>query len=267
VTRSRAILKKLIFFCRPSIPVPFKEPVNYSVRYRNPGARYLIGCLPRWLARPFMNVHVSERIVELPFVFANLAVPKGSRVVDVGCAESRLSIELANLGFKVLAVDLRPYRFDHPNLNVLRGDFLGSPIDDESADAVIAVSTLEHLGLPCYGARAAPGSDRAAIQKMRRILKPNGQLILTVPYGVRMQTNWYRVYGRDDLLNLLDGFEVAKFEYYRRTGSAWWEETNEVEASAIASPTETNCVALVSAFVAKNHDDSRGQHIGASPIF
>lgn len=254
MTRSKAIARKVLFFCRPSIPVHFNEPVHYAVKFRSAIPRYLIGCLPAWFARPFMTVHVSERIVEIPFVFSNLRVPKGSVVVDVGCVESRLSLELANLGYKVLAVDIRPYEFCHPNLKVIRGDFVQSPIDDRSVDAVVAVSTLEHLGLPCYSMQGSPGSDLSAMEKIRRILRPGGQLILTVPYGQKGQTEWFRVYDHDALQRLLEGFAVDKLEFYERAGLDAWKEIREENARGISSDGETNCVALVSAFVAKQQN-------------
>ncbi len=251
VTLGKPRLRDVFFFCRPSTPIGFNEPVQFTVKYHAPWARYLIGSLPRWLKKPFMTIHVSERIVEIPFVFASLRVPKGSRVVDLGCAESKLSLELANRGYKVMAVDLRPYRFAHPNLRSLQGDFTSAPIEANSVDAVIAISTLEHIGLDWYGNGKPQASDLAVVGKVREILKPGGQFILTVPYGVKDQTAWYRVYDRRGLEGLLAGFDVEKTEYYRRVGNSIWEETSEPDAASIASPVETNCVALVAAVVKK----------------
>lgn len=248
----KLLLRKILFFCRPLVPVQFNEPVRYTVRYRHPVPRVLIGCLPVWLGKPFMTVEVTERIVELPFVFANLRVPKGSLVLDLGCVESKLSLELANRGYRVLGVDLRPYPFRHPNLRTVCGDFLESAVDDDSADAVVAVSTLEHFGFASYGKKGTSHSDLAAVSKIRRILRPGGQFILTVPYGQKGQTSWYRVYDREGLQTLLAGFTIEKLEFYRRMASDAWEETQEEAASGIPSPFETNCVALVSGSVVKS---------------
>lgn len=250
LTRHKETFRKIFFFCRPSKPAEFNEPVKYRVKYRNLAARYLLGCLPLPFAKPFTVVHVSERIVEVPFVFASLSVPRGSTVVDLGCAESKLSLELANLGYRVWSVDLRPYEFHHPNLQALVGDFADVPIPEHSVDAVIAVSTLEHLGIAYYGGAAQVGADSAAMEKIRYILKPRGHLILTVPYGVKAETDWYRVYDHKSLRGLLTGFEIDRLEFYRRRDSATWEPTTEEIAAGVASPEETNCVALVSAFAA-----------------
>ncbi len=248
---SKSRVKQMLFFCRPSVPIAFNDPVKYTVRSRTPWVRFIVGCLPGPLARPFMTVHVSERIVEIPFVFANLGIPKGSTVLDLGCNESKLSLELANLGFKVLAADLHPYRFEHPNLKRLTGDFSTAGVGDASVDAVIAVSTLEHIGFGHYGGPGHATSDTDVVRKVRRVLKTRGQFLLSVPYGVQSQTDWYRVYDRQSLNKLLEDFEIEKIEYYRKTGSATWEEASEPEASGVASPVETQCVALVAAVAGK----------------
>ncbi len=260
MTPSKARLKKILFFCRPSVPVGFNDPVKYSVRSRSAWMRFAIGCLPRSLSRPFMTVHVSERIVEIPFVLANLHAPKGSTVVDLGCTESSLSLELANRGFKVLASDLRPYGFSHPNLTVLTGNFAASPVEEDSVHAVIAVSTLEHIGLNSYEKESRMTSDHAVVQKVRNVLKPGGQFLMTVPYGAKGQTDWYRVYDRLSLTTLLRDFDLVRIEYYRRTGTSTWEETTEQCAAGVESPVETNCVALVSAVVRKATTDMSSNH-------
>lgn len=258
MTPARSRLKKVLFFCRPSVPVHFNnDSVKYTVRSRSSWMRFVIGCLPSPLNKPFMTVHVSERIVEVPFVFANLRVPKGSTVVDLGCAESRLSLELANRGFKVLASDLRAYPFAHPNLTVLTGDFAAARVAEASVDAVIAVSTLEHIGLNCYGNGGEMSSDHSVVQKVRTVLKPGGQFLVTVPYGIKGQTGWYRVYDRESLRALLDGFNLERVEYYRRTAISSWEETSEIRAAGVDSPVKANCVALISALAQKGGLSSR----------
>ena len=247
MTPAKARLKKALFFCRPSIPVDFNDSVKYTVNSSAPWKRFLVGCLPAPLHKPFMTVHVSERVVEIPFVFANLRAPKGATVVDLGCFESRMSLELANRGYRVLASDLRPYPFAHPNLHVLTGDFAVAPIQNDSVDAVIAISTLEHIGLSCYGKGSEKSSDHAVVRKIQSVLKRGGQFLLTVPFGVRGQTGWYRVYDKQSLSMLLVDFELEKIEFYRRTAISSWEETTEQCAAKVESPVEANCVALVAA--------------------
>jgi SAM-dependent methyltransferase len=254
---AKARLKKILFFCRPSVPIHFNnDPVKYTVKSESSWVRFIVGCLPRPLNTAFMTVHISERIVEIPFVFANLRAPKGSTVVDLGCTESRLSLELANRGYKIVASDLRPYPFAHPNLTRLTGNFATAQVAENSVDAVVAVSTLEHIGLKAYREGSEKATDHSVVQKVRTVLKPGGEFIVTVPYGVKGQTEWYRVYDRESLSALLANFDLERVEYYRRTSISSWEETSEMRAAEVASLTKTNCVALVSAVVRKNGRES-----------
>ena len=63
---------------------------------------------------------VHERIVEVPYAFRALSgLAPGSRVLDVGSAESTVALSLAALGYRVTALDLRPYPFEHPLLEVV----------------------------------------------------------------------------------------------------------------------------------------------------
>jgi SAM-dependent methyltransferase len=83
---------------------------------------------------------------------------------------------------------------------------------------VIALSTLEHIGLACegYGTEAddeAEG-DRRAVEGCMRALKPGGTLLLTVPFGPKAENRgWYRVYDQAALEDLVDGWEFSA-EYH-----------------------------------------------------
>ncbi len=93
---------------------------------------------------------VNERIIEMPFIFSELGARPGKlKILDVGCTNSWLSISLASLGHEVYGVDMRSYSFSHPNLVFFQGDVLN--LKETGFDAVVALSTLEHVGLGAYG--------------------------------------------------------------------------------------------------------------------
>ena len=121
-----------------------------------------------------------------------------------------------------------------------RGDCLGfgQPLDflqDGSFDIVTAVSSIEHFGLGGYGRGVRdPLADRRAMEVLQSLLKPGGQLLLSVPYGVRGVTAKHRVYDASSLAALLDGFTVTRAAYFRRGDG--WRQVDAGELADVASP-------------------------------
>jgi len=157
---------------------------------------------------------VNERIVEIPFVFRNLTLPLGSRILDFGCHRSKLAIELASLGYPTTGLDLLPYKYAHPNFNFVRGNLLDRPFDHDSFDAVIAVSAVEHSGLGFYGDTCRHDADQNVVDEFYRILKPNGLLLITLPFGAAFCDDFTRVYEPHTLSKLLAKFQILNSEYY-----------------------------------------------------
>ena len=81
----------------------------------------------------------GENVMEL------LTVPKGSRVVDLGCGNGTLTKKLAGRGYTVTGIDassdmLDLARREHPDLTFLEGDALSFTLK-EKADAIFSGRT------------------------------------------------------------------------------------------------------------------------------
>lgn len=165
---------------------------------------------------------ISERLIEYPFVFKNLRLDKG-RILDVGCYYSILPIQLASLGFEVCAIDPQPYQLEHPNFTFIRGDIQKSNFKNNFFDAVTVVSTIEHIGLGFYLDEEGISGDKLAIREIGRILKKNGKLIMTVPYGKNFRiTKSQRMYDNKSLKNLLfPEFELKKKMIFVNKKGKW----------------------------------------------
>src|SRR5207248_5226784 len=101
-------------------------------------------------------------------------------ILDVGAAESLVALSLAMLGYEVTALDLRPYSFEHPRLCSVNAAVEEWKHENESFDAVVCLSTIEHVGLGAYGEDAKDGrADLDAMKRMRELVKPRGLLVLT----------------------------------------------------------------------------------------
>lgn len=223
----KRIARTLIWkFYKPRLPIEINQPVYYELKNlpKNRTLRIVYGMLSKKYEQKS-----NERVVEIPFVFQNLNFEKGARILDFGCTDSKLSIELASKGYKVTGTDLREYEFRHPNLNFVNGDFGKNSFDKESFDAVVAISAVEHCGLSDYGENKFEHGDYKIVKEMHRILKPKGRLIITVPFGKQGQTKGYRVYNKESLYSLLRDFKIKKEEYFIGENQKYWLPTTEKE--------------------------------------
>lgn len=165
---------------------------------------------------------VSPRVVENAFAIKSIAsLPKGSKILDFGCAENILALQLACMGYKVTGVDVQDYAFRHSNLEFIQGDFLKVGFK-KKFDCVTSLSSVEHVGLGFYGDIVDAGGDLRVMEKIRKILKPHGILIITVPFG-RSSSSWERSYDEKSLEELLMGFKITHSEYYVKYKGDWIE--------------------------------------------
>jgi hypothetical protein len=170
---------------------------------------------------------INERIVELPFVYAAAGtLPVGAKVLDFGASESVLAYSLAALGYEVIALDSRGYppELRHPGLTVVEmmaEDWAGP---DDPLDLITAVSAVEHVGIGYYQGQEPRdlGGDKELLGRFRHWLKPEGSLVLTVPFGEWHIDRFMRTYDQPHLESLLTGWEVTSMRTFWRRDPAMW---------------------------------------------
>lgn len=199
----------------------------------------------------------EARLIEYHFARASIDDNNGRELIlDVGCCGSKLPADLAKRGHEVYGLDVGSYP-GAETFTFVQGDIGEMPFDNDYFDIVTAVSTIEHIGLGRYGDPIAPEGDKEALEEIKRVLKPGGQLIATIPCG--MDTICYskegvplsRVYSSASLLKLLDGFVISEMAYIAKSKMVWFPASAKDAERAVkrARPEKTGmtAIALVSA--------------------
>lgn len=187
---------------------------------------------------------ISERIIEYPLIFKHLEEDEG-KILDVGCYFSALPIQMASMGFDVYAIDPEGYQLKHPNFKFFKGDVQESPFKRGFFDTVTVVSTLEHIGLGFYKDKRDYRGDKEAVKEIRKVLKRNGKLLLTVPYSKRYKvTNSQRMYDNKSLTDLLNPeFKVVKKLLFKSVKGKWLPATEK--STPLVKGTVTKAIAFV----------------------
>ena len=166
----------------------------------------------------------DERVVEIPWVLSRL---NSGRVLEVGYAFAEPAYVAGLLEAtprELVGVDLA--EAEVPGMETVRADVRELPFPDADFDQVLLVSTLEHVGADNerYGLEAAPtGGMDTALREVRRVLRPDGTLLVTVPLGEPEDYGWFR---QEDVrgwtrLFVHAGFFVEEQEIYELTDDGW----------------------------------------------
>lgn len=166
---------------------------------------------------------------ELPLLLSGLR-GADARVAEVGCGTGRVTLRLAALGARVLAVDHSlaslnrlQAKLSAPGrdaVQLVRSDATQIPVADGWATHVVSAQLLEHV--PTEALR------RRVIAEMARVLRPGGRLALTayraLPWlrqeGFHSGELYFHRFRREELARLLDPwFDVT--ELTGRLGYVW----------------------------------------------
>jgi SAM-dependent methyltransferase len=144
----------------------------------------------------------TERVIEIPWCLQE--IPQSGRILDVGSCEATYLRVVQQADRELHCLDPRDGARDVPPGAVFHHQSLiGNTLPRRWFDAVLLVSVLEHVGLPCYGQEPFPGGDARALEEIWELLRPGAPALLTVPAGPSRVTTWYRQYGPSDLHRLL----------------------------------------------------------------
>lgn len=115
----------------------------------------------------------------------------------------------------VIMVDIRPLSLPLDRLQFIKGSILNSPFKDGSLPSVSSLCVVEHIGLGRYGDRLDPYGTEKAIQELKRVIQPGGDLYLSLPLDDKTRTyfNAHRAFQEEYLLGLFEPFYVLERRY------------------------------------------------------
>jgi 2-polyprenyl-3-methyl-5-hydroxy-6-metoxy-1,4-benzoquinol methylase len=168
-------------------------------------------------------------------------------VLDIGGGESRLAKTLAELGFTVTIIDIG--NVDCGKATHVKNNILDYEFPEGTFDIIISISTIEHVGLQCYGqTRLDNDGDIKVMDKIYRWLKPRGLAIITLPYGKpHHPPSFERVYNPDSLKKriLSNCWYILRMEYICKD-EAWRPcqelETKNHDSAVLLLLQKTQCI-------------------------
>lgn len=210
------------------------------------------------LAYRFFDVEASAetavadgRMIEYAFVIQKLSLLPVGKALDVGCTArlNYLPAALTSLGWEVWGVDLREFKFRHPNFHLVLEDIRNTSFPDNFFNAAYAVSTLEHIGLSGrYGvAEEDLEGDARAVKEIARILRPGGTFLCTVPFGreAKVIKPLQRVYNQPSLEKVFCNWMKKNEVYYCRDSDGYWGTLPQEDAGKADNPSGVSVLALL----------------------
>jgi len=111
---------------------------------------------------------------------------KERRILDVGCLDSGLLDMLGFIYRGIIGIDIRRLTGASKYVKLMdirKPEFAA----DVRFDAIIFLSTLEHIGLDCYGNKWLGPGDGQALAVSRALLSKAGHILVTMPFHVESE--------------------------------------------------------------------------------
>ncbi|PGZ12865.1 methyltransferase domain-containing protein [Bacillus cereus] len=141
---------------------------------------------------------------------------EGEEILDVGCSQGIVSILLGREGKKVLGIDLLKESIDYANNALINessitqeyvtfkeANFMGLDFQNAKFDSIIMGEILEHVTEP-----------KRFIKKAIRLLKNNGKIVITVPFGINDYFDHKKTYYLMDLFDIaVEGIIINEIKF------------------------------------------------------
>ncbi|MBL7196717.1 MAG: class I SAM-dependent methyltransferase [Candidatus Omnitrophica bacterium] len=151
------------------------------------------------------------------------------KLLDIGCAAGFLLSEAKRRGWDVCGVEpsewMVKFSKERLHIDILQGAFEEKDSPPDNFDAIVMLDLIEHLLDP-----------KAALTKVRTLLKPNGILCITTPdvdsmMSRLLRAQWWGInqfhlfyFSRNTLTMMLNltGFKILKYRWHTRFFSLYY---------------------------------------------
>ncbi len=115
--------------------------------------------------------------------------------------------------------DYRPADLHLTNWETGFADLTKLAFESNSQPSVSCMHTVEHIGLGRYGDPLDPQGDLKAINELKRILQPNGDLLFVTPVGrSRIEFNAHRIFSYQQVVNYFAPLQLVEFSLVPDSG-------------------------------------------------
>lgn len=189
------------------------------------------------------GVGIDERIVEYPWIISNID-QKSTNLLDAGSALNFLNI-LEHEVFtdkKITIANLNPESrcYWEKEISYIFEDIRDLPLKDGLFDTITCISTLEHVGMDNTAMYTGNNKYREnekgdylkVITELKRLLKQNGKLLITVPFGEYQNFGFFQQFDASMIQNIINIFGSGNYSlnYYKYTDKGW-QLSDEKESS------------------------------------
>ena len=151
---------------------------------------------------------------------------RGGNVLDAGCGSGLLSLRLLRAGNEETSVDAEEPMVGFTRTTLLNGGFADTTVRQLTIERIDELGSQKFDEIFCCDVIEHIEDDGLAMRQLRAMLKPDGQLILTVPahqflFNERdRRMGHYRRYGRKALVKVFEqaGFKIRAVRWWNISG-------------------------------------------------
>lgn len=188
---------------------------------------------------------LDERVVEYPWFFSRLPSSEGN-LLDAGSVlnYSFLLSQPALANKRVFISTLAPESdcYWSRAVSYVYEDLRDSCFRDNYFDWVVSLSTIEHIGLDntmlyTQDETKCENDDDAylaAVKEFKRVLKPNGTLFLSMPYGQHRNHGWFQIFDAEMVDRIIKAFAPAEYResHFKYKADGWLVSDREQSSGA-----------------------------------